>query len=87
LRRHSKTKRGAIGSPFCIFGEAENYRSGTLVRILRTIIVELGGCCDDAKLHGGDAGSSPNAGGGAGRVTRRDLWFVAGQVAPSSEQG
>ena len=57
------------------------------MRILRTIIIELGGCCDDAKLHGGDAGSSPNAGGDAGRVTRRDLWFVAGQVAPSSEQG
>jgi hypothetical protein len=26
LRRHSKTKRGAIGSPFCIFGVVKNYR-------------------------------------------------------------
>ncbi len=30
FRRHSKTKRGAIGSPFCIFGVAENYRARSL---------------------------------------------------------
>jgi hypothetical protein len=38
LRRHSKTKRGAIGSPFCIFGIAKNYR-------LETIWNSAGGYC------------------------------------------
>jgi hypothetical protein len=57
-----------------------------MVGILRTTIVELDGC-DDAKLGGGGAGPSPNAGDGAGRATRRDLWFVARQGALSSGQG
>jgi hypothetical protein len=52
---------------------------------LRTIIVELD-VYDDAKLGGGGAGPS-NAGDGAGRVTRRDLSFVAPQGALSSGQG
>jgi len=49
-------------------------------------MVELGGCCDDAKLRGGGVGSSRNACDDAGRATTRDLWFVAGQVALSSGQ-
>ena len=53
---------------------------------LRTIIVALAGCCDDAKLGGGGAGLS-NAGDDAGRAMKRDLSFVAPQGALSSRQG
>jgi hypothetical protein len=85
LRRHSKTKRGAIGSPFCIFGLSENYR--IVLGILRIIITELDGCCDDAKLADGGAGSSPNAGDDAGHATTPDSSPVARQDALSSRQG
>jgi hypothetical protein len=84
LRRHSKTKRGAIGSPFRIFLVAENYRPHTITD-LRTIIVELD-VYDDAKLGGGGAGPS-NAGDSAGRAMKRDLSFAARQGALSSGQG
>jgi hypothetical protein len=53
---------------------------------LRTIIVALDGCCDDAKLGGGGAGLS-NAGDDGGRAMTRDLSFVAPQGALSSGQG
>jgi hypothetical protein len=88
LRRHSKTKRGAIGSPFCISAWIKNYRTIYQTRLadLRTIIVALVGCCDDAKLGGGGAGLS-NAGDDAGRAMKRDLSFVARQGALSSGQG
>jgi hypothetical protein len=87
LRRHSKTKRGAIGSPFCIFGVAENYRLETIMRILWTTIVALDlDVYDDVKLGGGDGGSW-NAGDDAGRAMKRDLWFAARQGARSSGQG
>jgi hypothetical protein len=93
LRRHSKTKRGAIGSPFCISAwlkitGLKNYRTIYQTRPpdLRTIIVALEGCCDDAKLGGGGAGLS-NAGDDAGRAMKRDLSFAARQGALSSRQG
>lgn len=53
---------------------------------LRTIIVALGGCCDDAKLGGGGVGLS-NAGDDAGRAMKRDWWIAARQGALSSGQG
>jgi hypothetical protein len=43
LRRHSKTKRGAIGSPFCIFGQAKNYSPQLLLgfcgQLLRSLMI------------------------------------------------
>jgi hypothetical protein len=87
LRRHSKTKRGAIGSPFCIFCVAEKLQATIGLRILRIIIAELDGCCGDAKLADGGAGPSPNAGDDAGRATTRDSSPVARQDALSSGQG
>jgi hypothetical protein len=51
---------------------------------LRTTIVELD-VYDDAKLGGGGVGPW-NVCDGAGRVTRRDSWFVARLGALSLEQ-
>jgi hypothetical protein len=56
-----------------------------MLGILRTTIVEVD-VYDDAKLGGGGAGPS-NAGDGAGRATRRDLWFEAPQGSLSSGRG
>jgi hypothetical protein len=50
-----------------------------IIVILGTTVIELGSCCDDAKLGGGGVCPS-NAGDGAGRVMRRDWWFDARQV-------
>jgi len=93
LRRHSKTKRGAIGSPFCISASLKitrrkSYRTIYQTRLadLRTIIIALDGCCDGAKLGGGGADLS-NAGDDAGRAMKRDSSFVAPQGALSSGQG
>jgi hypothetical protein len=93
LRRHSKTKRGAIGSPFCIspwlkITGRKNYKTiyQTQLADLPTIIVALDGCCDGAKLGGGGVGLS-NAGDDADRAMKRDLSFVAPQGALSSRQG
>jgi hypothetical protein len=90
LRRHSKTKRGAIGSPLCVSAWLKNYGTNlqdqARLADLRTIIVALDGCCDDAKLGGGGAGLS-NAGDDAGRAMKRDWWIAAGQGALSSGQG
>ena len=82
FRRHSKTKRGAIGSPFCIFGVAKNCGTRNR-RDLRTLIVELD-VYGDAKLGGGGAYSSLNVCDGGGRAMRRDLSFAAGEDVLSS---
>jgi hypothetical protein len=87
LRRHSKTKRGAIGSPFCMLGVTKNYRAEVTVGLCGRLFIELEfDANDDAKPGGGDAGPSPNAGGDAGRAMRRDLLSEARQVAPSLGQ-
>jgi hypothetical protein len=85
LRRHSKTKRGAIGSPFCVFGAGENHGPAQRwVQMLRPSIVEYD-VRVGAKLCCGGA-ASPSADDGAGRATRRDSWFEARQGARSSGQ-
>jgi hypothetical protein len=92
LRRHSKTKRGAIGSPFCIRRglKSQHVKLTTIYQTrladLPTIIIALDGCCDGAKLGGGGADLS-NAGDDAGRAMKRDSSFVAPQGALSSGQG
>jgi hypothetical protein len=56
--------------------------------VLRTLFIELEfDANDDAKPGGGDAGPSPNAGGGAGRAMKRDLLSAARQDEPSLGQG
>ena len=90
-----QNKKGSHRLPFLHFGVAQkitgrrNYETIYQTRLadLRTIIIALDGCCDDAKLGGGGAAGPSNAGDDAGRAMKRDSSFVAPQGALSSGQG
>jgi hypothetical protein len=76
-----QNKKGSHRLPFLRFRMVENYELGTTI-----VAVELD-VYGDVKLGGGGDGPAPNAGDGAGRATKRDLWFAARQGALSSGQG
>lgn len=84
-----QNKKGSHRLPFLHFGVAKNYRPEVPEVIVgRTLFIELEfDANDDAKPGGGDAGPSPNAGGGAGRAMKRDLLSAARQDEPSLGQG
>ncbi len=67
---------------------AKNYRPEAIVGFCGRLFIELEiDANGDAKPGGGDAGPSPNAGGGAGRAMRPDLLSEARQGATSLGQG
>jgi hypothetical protein len=70
-----QNKKGSHRLPFLHFRRGRKTTGRirpTQLSHLRTNIIELDGCCDDAKPRGGGVGFSRNAGDGAGRATTRD---------------